>query len=76
MDSHELRGRMVADLFTSELSAQRAAHEVTNRGVIYLEGGLSLDEVLGALRVSRATWYRRVQALEDWRARNGAALRL
>jgi hypothetical protein len=27
---------------------------------------LTLDDVLDVLKISRATWYRRLEALKDW----------
>jgi len=42
---------------------------LTVRAQLYLAAGvLSLDQVLNALGVSRATWYRRVASLELARA--------
>lgn len=64
---------MWADLLTGELSARSAQHRITERALIYIDCGLPLDEVLDALKVSRATWYRRVVSFEEWRAENRAA---
>ena len=68
MITQDVAGKMWADLLTSEKRAQDAQHYVTARAVLYVEAGLPLERVLDALGVSRATWYRRVQALEAWRA--------
>lgn len=66
---------MRTDLLLTESEARDAAHLVTRRALIYMEAGLPLDQVLEALKVSRATWYRRVEALEAWAAANAAAAR-
>lgn len=62
MDATEYQARMWADLFTSEMSARNATDRVTERALLYQEAGLPLEQVLDALKCSRATWYRRVQA--------------
>lgn len=64
---------MWADLLTSEISAASAQHEVTGRAVLYIDCGLPLDQVLDALKVSRATWYRRVVAWGEWKEANRVA---
>lgn len=68
-----MHGRMWADLLTTEIAAKSAQHHVTGRALVYVECGLPLDTVLDALKISRATWYRRVQAWEAWRLDNRAA---
>lgn len=73
METAEQHGRMWADLLTSELRWQAERHAVTTRGLFYVEAGLPLDKVLDALKISRATWYRRVADLEANRAANRAA---
>lgn len=75
MDDGSKRSLMWVDLFTSNLEAESAGHRVTQRALIYLDSGLPLGDVLEALKISRATWYRRVEALEAWRTTNGAAAR-
>lgn len=64
---------MWLDLLTSEDAARCAQHQVTRRAETYSECGLPLDSVLDALEVSRATWYRRLEALRAWEAENQAA---
>lgn len=67
---------MWVDLLTSENAAKAAPHNVTRRAEIYVEAaGLPLDRVLDALKISRATWYRRLQALREWESENRAAAR-
>lgn len=66
-------GTMWADLLTSEIAAKSAQHHVTTRAKIYLEAGMPLDQVLDALKISRATWYRRAADHDEWRAANAAA---
>lgn len=66
---------MRVDLLTSELRARGAVHEVTSRAELYLATGLPLGQVLDALKISRATWYRRVDALRAWEAENRSAAR-
>jgi hypothetical protein len=73
MDTSEVKGRMWADLLTSELAARSAQHVVTRRAETYIYAGLPLDDVLDALKISRATWYRRVEAVRAWEADNSAA---
>ena len=59
------------DLLTSESQALTAQHLVTRRAQIYIAAGtLTLDRVLDALKVSRATWYRRLEAVRTWEAEN------
>jgi hypothetical protein len=70
MEVAEVRARMWSDLLMSENRARAAQHEVTYRAELYLSAGLPLDKVLDALKVSRATWYRRVEALREWEERN------
>lgn len=57
---------MYTDLLITELEARQSAHLVTRRAGMYLESGLAMSQVLQALKISRATWYRRVEALEAW----------
>jgi hypothetical protein len=66
---------MWTDLLTSEMSARSAQHKVTERASIYIATGLPLDQVLDALKISRATWYRRLDALTAWKDDNRAAAR-
>lgn len=73
MDDAEFNGRAWVDLLLAELDAQSATHKVTRRAQLYMHGGLPLEKVLDALKISRATWYRRVQGLEEWTAANLAA---
>jgi hypothetical protein len=70
MNNREAQAKMWADLLMSETQARAAQHQVTKRATIYLHAGLPLDQVLDALSVSRATWYRRVEALTAWEAHN------
>lgn len=71
-----LKGRMWADLLTAELYAKAAHHDVTRRAEIYVHAaGLPLEQVLDALKCSRATWYRRVEALRAREAENLAISR-
>jgi hypothetical protein len=67
---------MWADLLAAETQARSAPHEVTRRAELYLHAGLPLERVLDALRISRATWYRRLESLREWEAQNRAALRV
>jgi hypothetical protein len=73
METTERNSRMWVDLFTSETQAKSARHAVTERARLYMEAGLPLDQVLDALKISRATWYRRVQEHDDWRDDNARA---
>lgn len=54
---------MVGDLLMSEADARSSTNRVTARAELYLYAGLPLEQVLEALQISRATWYRRVEAL-------------
>ena len=60
---------MFADLLNSERRALAEKHAVTQRAIIYMEGGLSIAQVLAALHISRATWHRRVMDMRHWQAR-------
>jgi len=64
MENSEVRAKMYEDLFSAEIRAVAEHDAVTRRGMIYLALGLPLDDVLAALKISRATWYRRVQDLK------------
>ncbi|MEA2396729.1 MAG: hypothetical protein QOE72_4832 [Chloroflexota bacterium] len=75
METIERDARMWADLLTSENAARAAQHEVTNRAQLYLASGLPLERILEALKISRATWYRRLSELAAWEARNSKASR-
>jgi hypothetical protein len=75
METPDVQARMWSDLLTSEMTARSAQHKVTERASIYIATGLPLDQVLGALKISRATWYRRVEALDAWKVENRAAAR-
>jgi hypothetical protein len=54
----------------SETAAKSAAFEATDRAILYLDAGLPLDRVLDALKISRATWYRRLADHDAERAAN------
>ncbi len=73
MNTPTFHAKMWADLFNSEIDARSATHRVTSRAEVYTAAGLPLDRVLDALGISRATWYRRVEALRQWETRNIAA---
>ncbi len=75
METQIVHARMWSDLLTSEMTARTAQHKVTERASIYIATGLPLDDVLDALKISRATWYRRVEALDAWKDDNQAAAR-
>jgi hypothetical protein len=61
---------MLNSLRTSETAAKIAAFDATERAILYLDAGLPLDRVLDALKISRATWYRRVADHDAERAAN------
>jgi hypothetical protein len=73
METVTFHAKMWADLLNAEIIARSAQHHVTARAELFLEAGLPLDKVLDALKVSRATWYRRVDALREWEAENQRA---
>jgi hypothetical protein len=73
MDEATMQAKMWLDLFTTENYARGEQHRVTSRAEVYLAAGLEMDKVLDALKISRATWYRRVDALRGWEAENRAA---
>jgi hypothetical protein len=54
---------MWEDLRTSETRWKADRLSVTERALLYLDTGLPLEQVLDALQISRATWYRRVREL-------------
>jgi hypothetical protein len=69
MDEPLIRVAARNDLLISETSATAARHQVTKRAEIFLAcTALTLDDVLDVLKISRATWYRRLEALKDWEA--------
>lgn len=64
----EIEGRnrdMYLSLRAAEGRLREERDEVTRRALIYLDDGLPLDEVLVALGISRATWFRRVRELRQ-----------
>lgn len=73
MDDNTAHAKMWVDLLVSEMHAQSARHMVTQRAEVYLWSGLPLERVLDGLKISRATWYRRVAELRGWEAENAAA---
>lgn len=73
METSEIQARMWADLFTSEMNARALSFSVTERAVLYVEAGLPVESVLDALKISRATWYRRVSDHNARRADNRVA---
>lgn len=73
MTDTEMHVKMWHDLLTTEREAQAAGHRVIARAEVYLAAGLPLERVLDGLGLSRATWYRRVEALREWEAGNRAA---
>lgn len=62
------------DLLISESEVMSGQRQITRRAEIYLAtGALTLDRVLDALKISRATWYRRREALRTSEAADKAA---
>lgn len=58
-----------AELVAADLAAEAAHHEFTIRAQRHIANGmLAMADVLDALHISRATWYRRLEALRDWEA--------
>jgi hypothetical protein len=58
-----------SELLTAQQAAEAAWQEVTVRAQAYIAAGtLSMADVLDILAISRATWYRRLEALRDWQA--------
>jgi hypothetical protein len=69
VDEERARAEARTDLLTSETLAISAKHQVTKRAEILLAfKALTLADVLEVLRISRATWYRRLEALNEWEA--------
>ena len=69
MNGEVIRATARNDLLMSETSAEVMKHQVTKRAEIFLScGALSFDDVLDVLKISRATWYRRLEALKAWEA--------
>ena len=75
MEEVKRQAAMWTDLLTGEMQARSAQHRITERALIYMDCGLPLSQVLDALKISRATWYRRVTALEEFHAENRVAAR-
>jgi hypothetical protein len=73
MMTPESKGRAWADLFVAEARWQGERFSVTTRALLYVEAGLPVERVCDALKISRATWYRRVREHEAERAANLAA---
>jgi hypothetical protein len=58
-----------SELLTAQQSADAAWQEVTVRAQAFITAGtLTIADVLDVLRISRATWYRRLEALRHWEA--------
>jgi hypothetical protein len=69
MEDRRAAGRAKADLAAADRLAESTRHNVTIQAQAYIVAGtLSMADVLDVLRISRATWYRRLEALRDWRA--------
>jgi hypothetical protein len=74
MDGEVMRVTARNDLLISETSAEALKHQVTKRAEIFLSSGaLSFDDVLDTLKISRATWYRRLEAFRAWEEKGGEA---
>lgn len=59
--------RARSELLTAQQSAEAAGHEVTIRAQAFIAAGtLSMADALDVLGISRATWYRRLEALRAW----------
>jgi hypothetical protein len=70
METQQQQAKMYIDLLTEEMHAKSAPHRVMDRAELYLSLGLPMDDILSAMKISRATWYRRLDALYQWRADN------
>jgi hypothetical protein len=56
-------------LIAAQRSAESANHDLTRVARRLLtSGALALGEVLEVVNISRATWYRRLEALREWEA--------
>jgi hypothetical protein len=75
MEKIERDAYMWSDLLSSENRVVAEKHAVTLRALLYVESGLEIARVLDALKISRATWHRRVQDLKHWQSANSAATR-
>jgi flagellar biosynthesis regulator FlbT len=73
MEKAEVNARMWSDLLSAELRVVAEKHAVTQRALIFISAGLPVERVYDALKISRATWQRRVVALKDWQAGNREA---
>jgi len=56
---------MVDDIRNTERRLLAEHHASTRRALLYIEAGLTRQDVLDALGISQATWYRRVQDLRQ-----------
>ena len=74
MEEIKRNATMWVDLLTSELRWKAERDAVTTRALVYLDAGMELEKVLDALKISRATWFRRVKALEETHAATRAQL--
>jgi hypothetical protein len=69
-----MEDRRVVDLAKATLAAadrvaESTKHDVTIQAQAFIAAGtLSMADVLDVLHISRATWYRRLEALRDWEA--------
>jgi hypothetical protein len=61
MENTERWFAMAQNLKAAELRVRREQLDLTHRAEVYMSDGLPLGIVLGALGISRATWYRRVR---------------
>jgi hypothetical protein len=67
MDDREkdLQALMADRLRAAEARWKHDRDDVTRRAQIYMEDGLPLRAVLGALGIAERTWYRRVRDLGE-----------
>jgi hypothetical protein len=69
MEDRRVVDEAKADLGAADRLAESTRHDVTIRAQAFIAAGtLSMNDVLDVLHISRATWYRRLEALRDWEA--------
>lgn len=69
MGSERRTDQARAELVAADRAAEAAHHEVIIRALAHIANGtLVMADVLDVLHISRATWYRRLEALRDWEA--------
>jgi transposase-like protein len=65
MEDIERHAEMAKALARNEKEIANLRYDQTQRGLVYLDDGMPLRDLLAALGISERTWYRRVKDLRE-----------